>query len=134
MSIGIRAGLGAFGLIFFGVAIGVGIDHVWVAHQVHGPASHEMSHHEALQAMLGSLDLTDEQSHTIDAIYEHANATIQQQLAAVHPVLQSTMDSARREMEALLDSNQLVAFRAWIRQEHERLDSVEGTVILQSRH
>ena len=52
----------------------------------------------------------------------------------MHPVLQSTMDSARRDMEALLDSNQLVAFRAWIRQEHERLDLFEGTVILQSRH
>lgn len=134
MSVGIRAGLAAFGLIFFGVAIGMGVDHVWVAHQMQGPASHEVSHHDALQAMLGSLGLTDEQSHTVDAIYERANTTIQEQLATMHPVLQSTMDGARREMEALLDSNQLVAFRAWIHQEHQRLDSVGGAVIIRRQH
>ncbi|MEE8134293.1 MAG: hypothetical protein V3T56_04520 [Gemmatimonadales bacterium] len=133
MSIRMRAVLAALGLLFVGFAFGVGTDHVWLALRMH-QTSHQMSHHEALQAMLGSLDLTDEQSRAVDAIYERANATIQEQVATMHPVLQSTMDSARRDMEALLDSNQLVAFRAWMHQEHQRLDSVGGAVIIRRQH
>ena len=75
--------------------------------------------------MLGSLDLTNQQHEAIDVIFNRYHARVEQHLATVHPVLLSTMDSARHEIEALLDPNQLVAFRDWIRIEHRRLQPVQ---------
>ena len=80
--------------------------------------------------MLGDLDLTEEQSEAIDVINQHAHATIEQQVATVHPILYAAMDTARREIEALLGPDQLEAFHRWMRSEHERMQGGETTTVI----
>jgi hypothetical protein len=89
----------------------------------------ELTHQEAMVAMLHTLDLGEDQSEAIDEILLRYHAKVEQQLAAVHPVLLATIDSARHEIEALLEPDQLEAFQAWIREEHERLRSVRSPIL-----
>jgi hypothetical protein len=117
-----RAGYAAAGLVLLGFALGVLADHAWLAYRMHRSAP-ELTHSEALFEMLHSLDLTDEQQEAIDAVFSRYHEKVEGHLAAIHPVLLATVDSARYEIEALLDPEQLVAFRDWVRAEHERLGS-----------
>jgi len=114
-----RAGFAMAGLVLIGFALGVFADHLWLAFRMHG-SRHELTHAEAMVQTLHSLDLTGEQRQTIEAILRRYHEKVQEQLAAVHPVLLSTIDSARHEIEAALDPEQLEKFRAWLREEHER--------------
>lgn len=119
MSVRARASFAAAGLVLIGFALGVFADHLWLAYHRHRSQS-ELTHAEAMVQTLHSLDLTDEQRQTIEGVLRRYHEKVQSQLAAVHPVLLSTIDSARHEIEAVLDPGQLEAFRAWLRAEHER--------------
>jgi hypothetical protein len=114
-----RAGFAAAGLVLIGFALGVFADHLWLAFRMHR-SEPELTHAEAMVQTLHSLDLTDGQQQNIEAILRRYHEKVQEQLAAVHPLLLSTIDSARHEIEAVLDPGQLETFRAWLREEHER--------------
>lgn len=122
MKAGSRAGLAVFGLLFLGAAIGVGADHLWLAYRMHQPARQEASHEESLTGMLSTLHLSESQHEAISAILQRYHATVERQVATVHETLLTVMDSARLEIEALLNPEQLTAFRDWIGAEYERLD------------
>lgn len=122
-----RARFAAVGLVLLGFALGVLADHLWLAHRLHS-SSDELTHGESLVAMLETLDLTDAQRETIDAILERYHNRIKQQLADIHPVLLSTIDSARHEVEAILEPDQLETFHAWLREEHQRFRPVRFPV------
>lgn len=115
-----RAGLAAVGLVLVGFALGVFADHLWLASRTPRTEA-QLTHREAMVEMLHSLDLTDEQRAAIDAIIRRSEAKIEEQFAAVHPQLLATIDSARHEIEALLEPDQLRAFHEWIRAERQRL-------------
>jgi oligoendopeptidase F len=123
-----RAGFATAGLVFLGFALGVLADHLWLAYRMHHSAP-ELTHSEALVSMLHSLDLTDAQHDEIDAILRRYHSKVEQHLAAVHPILLATIDSARYEIEALLNPEQLEAFQDWIRAEHERIREVRTPII-----
>lgn len=118
-----RAGFAAVGLVLLGFALGVLADHLWLASRAHRSAP-QLTHGEAVVEMLHSLDLTDEQRETIDEILRRYHGKVEEQLAAVHPALLATIDSGRHEVEAVLEPDQLEAFREWLREEHERLRPV----------
>jgi Spy/CpxP family protein refolding chaperone len=119
-----RAGLAAVGLITIGFALGVFGDHLWLAHRPHGSDS-DSTHAERMVQMLHTLDLTTEQREAIDTILVRYHGRVEEQLAEVHPMLLATIDSARHEIEAVLDSDQLDAFHDWLRTEHQRLQDEE---------
>jgi Spy/CpxP family protein refolding chaperone len=115
-----RAGWAAAGLVLLGFALGVLADHLWLAYRMHHRPAPEVTHSEAVAVMLQSLDLTDEQRASVGAIFDRYQAKVEEQLEAIHPKLLATIDSARFEIEALLDPRQLETFRNWLRAEHER--------------
>lgn len=117
-----RAGLAAVGLVLIGFALGVLADHLWLAYRAHHSAP-ESTHSERLIQMLHTLELTADQRETIDTILERYHERVERQLAQVHPVLLATIDSARHEIEAVLDPDQLRQFHDWLRREHLRMDS-----------
>ncbi|NIR44911.1 MAG: hypothetical protein GWN99_11445 [Gemmatimonadetes bacterium] len=117
-----RAGLAAVGLVLIGFALGVFADHLWFAYRLHHPAS-ESTHRERLVQMLDTLDLTAEQREAIDSILERSQERVEEQLAEVHPALLATIDSARHEIEAVLDRDQLRTFHDWLRSEHQRMQA-----------
>jgi oligoendopeptidase F len=123
-----RAGLASLGLVLLGFALGVLGDHLWLAHRSH-EAQIEATHEESLAALLASLDLSAEQHDSIQQILNRAHATIEDRLAQVHPELLATIDSARQEIEVLLDSTQLVAFRDWVYTEHDRMRATPHSII-----
>ncbi len=123
-----RAGFAAVGLVLLGFALGVLADHLWLAYRMHRSAP-ELTHNEAVVAMLESLDLADEQHETINDVFRRYHTKVEEHLAAIHPVLLSAVDSARQEIEALLDPDQLEAFQEWLRAEQER-DRPAGTSII----
>ncbi len=123
-----RAGVAVAGLVLLGFALGVFADHLRLAYRMHRSAG-ELTHQEAMVAMLHTLDLGGEQREAIDEIFGRYHAKVEQQLAAVHPVLLATIDSARLEIEALLEPDQLEAFQAWIREEHERIRSSRSPIL-----
>ncbi len=128
MSYRARAVLAAVGLVALGFALGVSTDRVWLAHRA--PAlGLAPTHEQALVAMLGSLDLTDEQHEAIDSVLQRSHAKVERHLEAVHPILFAAMDSARLEIEAVLNPEQLAAFRDWLRAEHQRLDRAQRSVL-----
>ena len=128
MSYRARAVLAAVGLVALGFALGVSTDRVWLAHRA--PAlGLAPTHEQALVAMLGSLDLTDEQHEAIDSVLQRSHAKVERPLSAVHPLLFAAMDSARLEIEAVLNPEQLAAFRDWLRAEHQRLERAQRSVI-----
>lgn len=115
-----RAWLAATGLVLLGFALGVFGDHLWLASRVHASVP-EYPREESIVAMLDALDPTNEQRDAINEVIDRFHGKVEQQLAAVHPMLLATMDSARREIEAMLRPEQLVVFRDWIRSEHGRI-------------
>ena len=123
-----RAVLAAVGLVALGLALGVSADRLWLAHHVQ-TSGLAPTHEQAMIAMLGSLDLTDEQHEAIDSILHRSRAKVERHLSAVHPILFATMDSARLEIEAVLNPEQLAAFRDWLRAEHQRLERTQHSVI-----
>jgi len=123
-----RAGLASLGLVLLGFALGVFGDHLWLAHR--SPDEQvEATHEESLAALLSSLDLSADQHDSIQQILNRAHATIEDRLAEVHPQLLATVDSARQEIEVLLDSTQLVAFRDWVHTEHDRMQTTPPFII-----
>ncbi len=123
-----RAVLAAVGLVALGFALGVFADHLWLAHRIHASAP-EPTHAEAVVAMLGSLDLTDEQRAAVNEVLQRYHEKVERHLAEIHPVLLSTMDSGRQEIEALLTPDQRGQFHDWLRTERERLHSVPDFLI-----
>lgn len=124
-----KAALAALGLVVLGFALGVGADHMWLAHRLHSTGPQELTHEESFFAMLDTLNLTTEQRTAIDEIFERRHASVQRHLDAVHAQLLPMLDSARLEMEAVLNGEQLQVFHAWMNIEHERLDSVGPAII-----
>ena len=130
MSVGTRATFAVAGLVLFGVALGVGADHVWLAHRMHsGAGEHELSHEDSFHALLMSLELTDGQHDSVEGIFTRYHATVEGHLAALHPILQSSMDSARREIETLLTPHQLALFEEWTETAPPRVLPVTTPVI-----
>lgn len=123
-----RAGFAALGLLLLGFALGVLGDHLWSAYRAHR-VEMEPTHEESLMALLASLDLSQDQHDSIKQILERSHAVVEERLAQVHPVLLATIDSARQEMEVLLDSTQLVAFREWLHGEYGRMRSTPHFII-----
>ncbi len=123
-----RARLAAVGLVLLGFSLGVLADHLWLAYRMHASAP-ELTHQESMIALLGSLGLTEEQDRAIKAVVHRYQTNVERHLEAVHPMIFATMDSARHEIENLLDPDQLAAFRGWLRAEHERLGTVRRSVI-----
>ena len=64
----------------------------------------------------------------IDAVFNRYHSKVEGHLDSLHPVLLSTMDSARHEIEAVLNPQQLVSFHEWIRAERHREDPVQHSV------
>jgi hypothetical protein len=128
MTIKTRAGFAAVGLVLLGVALGVLGDHLWLAHRAHR-VQMEPTHEESLMALLVSLDLSQGQHDSIQQILDRSHAIVEEKLAEVHPVLLATIDSARQEIEVLLDSTQLVAFREWLHAEHDRMQETPNFMI-----
>ncbi len=120
MSGGTRAGLAAVAIVAIGFALGVFADHLWLAHRMNR-VQMEQTHEESLAAILTSLDLTDAQHDAIRQIIDRYHAKLEERLATVHPVLLATIDSARLEIETLLDSTQRLVFREWMHAEQSRL-------------
>ena len=123
-----RAGFAAVGLVLLGFALGVFADHLWLAYRMHR-VEMEPTHEASLVAFLASLDLSNNQHDAVQQIFDRYHAHLEERLAAVHPVLLATIDSARQEIETLLDSTQLVAFRNWMHAEHGRLQPTPRSVI-----
>jgi len=121
-----RAKLAAVGLVMLGFALGVFADHLWIAHRLEAHHARELTHSESLIAMIGDLDLNDEQREAVDAVIQRYHARVERHLNEIHPVLASTMDSGRLELEALLTPDQRLAFQDWLRAEHERLTERGG--------
>jgi len=128
MSVGIRATFAVMGLVFLGFALGVGADHAWLAYRLHADAG-QHSHEDSFHALMMSLELTDGQRDSIEGIFARHHATVEERLAALHPVLQSSMDSARHEIEALLTPHQLVLFEEWTETAPPRVLPVTTPVI-----
>ena len=130
MSVGIRVTLAVMGLVSLGFALGVGADHVWLAHRLHGNAGqHNNTHEDSFHALLMSLELTDGQHDSIESIFARYHAKVEGHLAALHPILQSSMDSARREIETLLSAHQLALFEKWTETAPPRVLPVTAPVI-----
>jgi hypothetical protein len=128
MTVKTRAGFAAVGLVLLGVALGVLGDHLWLAHRQHRVPA-ELTHEESLVALLSSLDLSTDQHDAIQQILERSHTAVEEKLAEVHPVLLATIDSARQEIEVLLDSTQLMAFREWLHAEHDRMQATPHFMI-----
>jgi hypothetical protein len=122
MTVKTRAGFAAVGLVLLGFALGVLGDHLWLTYRPHR-VQEEPTHEESLIALLASLDLSQDQHNSIQQILDRSHAVIEEKLAQVHPVLLATIDSARQEIELLLDSTQLVAFRDWMHGEYGRMQA-----------
>ena len=123
-----RAGFAAVGLVLLGFALGVFADHLWLAYRMHRVET-EPTHEESLVAFLGSLGLANEQHDAIQQILDRYHTNLEERLATVHPVLLATIDSARREIETLLDSSQTEAFRNWMHAEHDGLQRTQRSII-----
>lgn len=123
-----RAGFAALGLVLLGFALGVLGDHLWFAYRAHR-VEMEPTHEESLMALLASLDLSTDQHDAIQQILERSHAAVEEKLAEVHPVLLATLDSARQEIEVLLDSMQLMAFREWVHAEHDRMQATPHSTV-----
>lgn len=128
MSGGTRAGLATFGLVVLGFALGLGADHIWLAHRMHKRLP-EQTHEESYHALMLSLQLTDLQREAVEGIFARRHATVQQQLAVIHPILRATMDSARQEIEALLNPHQLALFQDWTQSAPARVVPVTNSGI-----
>ncbi len=129
MSVGLRAGFATFGLLLLGFALGVGADHLWLAHRMHRAAPQEPTHQESFIAMLDTLNLTEEQHDAINEIFDRNHTNVRRHLAAVNAQLLPTMNSARLGIEAQLNPDQLAVFQAWMDVERERLDTIQHSVI-----
>ena len=129
MSVGMRAGFATFGLLLLGFTLGVGADHLWLAHRMHRAAPQELTHQESFISMLDTLNLTEEQRDAIDEIFDRNHTNVRRHLAAIHAQLLPTMDSARLEIEAQLNPDQLAVFQAWIDVERELQDTIQHSVI-----
>lgn len=119
-----RAGFAAVGLVLIGFALGVLADHLWLAYRMH-QSEPESTHGERMVQMLHTLDLTADQREEVNAILQRYHMRVEEQLAEVHPRLLATIDSARHEIEVVLDPDQLRAFHEWLRGEHQRMQPEE---------
>lgn len=122
-----RAAIAAVSLVVLGAAMGVLADRLWIAHHRH--TAHivmDDGHGARFHAMLDSLDLNDSQRVAIDGILRHFQGNVDRTWASLQPRVDSTLDSARRAIEAVFDEEQLAAFRAWLDVERARLPRHPG--------
>jgi len=122
MSMSSRALLATASLVLLGAALGVAGDRFWLAHR---PARVQIvldnEHRERFRALLADMDLSEAQRASVDSILAHYQDHVEHSWNAMQPVLQNSMDSARRAITALFTPDQRATFDRWIEGEHRRL-------------
>jgi len=118
MTTNARAIVATLSLVLFGAALGIGADRLWLSH--HRPTIVlEASHAQRFHALLDTLGLSDEQRRAMDAVLGHFQRNVELSWQALQPDLTATIDSATRQIEAILTSEQRATFRAWRHAEHQ---------------
>jgi hypothetical protein len=76
-------------------------------------------HHDAVVAQLDSiLRLTAAQRDSIQAVFTRHQVRINSAWHAINRNMAATMDTVHHELEGVLDSQQVAAFRSWSLQQH----------------
>lgn len=127
MSMSFRAVLAAVSLTALGVAVGVVGDRLWLTHRQPVIIRMDDGHAERFRSMLDSLGLSDSQRIAIDGVLGHYQGNVNQTWQALQPRLQTTMDSARQALRAVLNEEQLAAFDQWLAIERGRSHGTEHT-------
>lgn len=97
-----------------GVAIGV----TYERHRVNERNATPMDTHHMIGALTSSLALDSAQRTAIDAILARHQASVDSTWRELHPHVRATMDSALREIAAVLRPDQLAKFRAMLENKH----------------
>lgn len=126
MSMSSRARLASVSLVLLGAALGVAGDRYWMAHR---PARVQVvldtEHGERFRALLADMDLDPAQRTAVDSILAHFQGNVEETWTAMQPLLQSSMDSARRSITALFTADQRARFEEWITGEHQRMHAAQ---------
>jgi len=97
-----------------GVAIGV----TYERHRIEERDVRSIDAHHMIGALTSSLALDSAQRQAIDGILARHQASVDSTWRELHPRLRATMDSAVREIAALLRPDQLAKFRAMVESKH----------------
>ena len=97
-----------------GVAIGV----TYERHKLNERDVSPMDAHHMIGSLTSSLALDSAQRQAIDAILTRHQAAVDSTWRELHPHVRATMDSALREIAAVLRPDQLAKFRAMIEKKH----------------
>lgn len=140
MKMSFRALLAAGSLLLLGVTLGVGGDRLWLSHHQSGRGGGpgvgggvttqvvlDTEHAARFRAMLDDMDLSDTQRAAVDSVLGHYQGNVEHTWNAMQPILQSTMDSARRAIIDLFTEEQRATFQEWLAAEHQRMHSARHT-------
>jgi hypothetical protein len=119
MKVRLRTLLTALLLVLSGGALTLLVEHLIV--RPRAPAASPTVRHAALLAEMDTtLHLTPAQRDSIHAIFVRHQGLMDSAWRSIHQRLATTMDSVHHELEAVLQPDQLAAFRAWMGQQHGR--------------
>lgn len=97
-----------------GVAIGV----TYERHRIDERRVSAVDTHHMIGTLTSSLALDSAQRRAIDAILARHQASVDSTWRELHPHVRATMDSALREIAAVLRPDQLAKFRAMVEMKH----------------
>ena len=129
MKMSFRALLAAASLLLLGALLGVMVHRFWIGH--HGSAAQvvlDTEHAARFRTMLDDMDLTDTQRAAVDSILGHYQNNVEHSWEAMQPILQSTMDSARRAITDIFTEEQRATFKEWLTAEHQRMHGAQHMI------
>jgi hypothetical protein len=109
---GAKAWLAALSLVLVGGVAGVALDRLVLLHAPEPTAAG--LHDVALTSLMDHLDLDGTQRRQVDSILAAHHTTLRQTWATLHAHLGESVDSAHRDLEAVLTPAQREAFREWL--------------------
>jgi len=106
-------------LLFLGGAFAaLLVEHTLLLHHQR-PAGGTVSHRAILTHLDSALQLSPAQEESLTAIFNRHQPLVDSAWRSIHQRLYEAMDSVHHEVEAVLDSGQVVRFRDWARRQHE---------------
>lgn len=126
-----RALLAVLSIFVMGLAVGCTLDRTILAPSANavaaGVRSDPTRHHaEVLAELKARLGLAAEQAVAVEKIFEARQGEMEERWAEVHAKLQDTMQRTTTEIEAVLDSEQIAGFHAWLAERHGSADHMPG--------
>jgi Spy/CpxP family protein refolding chaperone len=116
VNVRLRPVLTALLLFLSGGALTLLVEHTIV--RPPAPAPPEPRHRAILSQMDSTLQLTAAQRDSIHAIFARHQVLIDSAWRSIHERLSAAMDSVHHELEAVLEPDQVAAFRQWMRHQH----------------